>query len=130
MPSKFYLCEANGARILAFGVGISQLGDDYQMELETWDDIPVGEAGDAYFRGIDLTIEHTNGYDIGVTPIVDGVAHPEQRFTGAGTGTSVLQAAIAQRGARIRASARTIARRGDLSIENMQHQFVPLRVVP
>lgn len=127
---RFYLCESAGPRILVYGVGISQVGTDHQMDLETWDAIPMGEAGDAYFRGIDLSIEHANGFDIGITPTVDGVAQSEQRFTGSGTGKSVLQAAIAQRGARISARARTLSRRGDLSIDNMQCQFVPIREVP
>jgi hypothetical protein len=125
-----YLCEKTGARILAAGVGITQLGDDYQVALETWDEIPAGEAGDCFVRGIDVTVVHDNGFHIGVTPVVDGVDETEQIFVGLGQGTSVLQAPIAKRGARIAARVRTVTRTGGLDIANIQAQVVPLREVP
>jgi hypothetical protein len=130
MPGTLYLCEANGARVLAYGSGITQQGTEYQMALETWDAIPMGEAGDCYFRGIDFTVEYTNGFHIGITPVVDGVELPEQIFTGNGTGIQPLQAQVAVRGTRIAMHARTITRTGDIIVANAQAQFVPLREVP
>lgn len=130
MPGVLFLCESSGARVLAYGTGITQQGTDYQMDLQTWDLIPMGEAGDCYFRGIDVTIEYTNGFNIGVTPVVDGVELAEQTFTGSGTGTTVLQAPLTTRGARIAVNIRSVSRAGDLIVHNVQAQYVPLRQVP
>lgn len=125
-----YLCESSGARVLAYGSGVSQLGTEYQMDLETWDEIPAGEAGDCYFRGVNVTIEHDNGFSVGITPVVDGVEQSEQTFTGSGTGITVLQAHIAVRGARVAVHVRTISRAGSLDVQNVEVAYLPLRAHP
>jgi hypothetical protein len=125
-----YLGEADGARILRVGVGISQLGDDYQLDLTTWDLVPAGDVGDCGFRSIDVAILASNSYDIGITPIVDGVEQDEQEFTGSGSGEFQLQAFLALRGARIAARVRTLSRAGDIEIHSVSASFVILRKSP
>lgn len=130
MISKLYLCEASGARLLEFGNGLTQVGTDFQMALETWDEIPAGEVGDCSFRSIDVTVKHENGYNIGITPIVDTVELPEQQFSGSGTNIAQLQAFIAERGARISAKVRTITKTGDVQPQNIAWSGAIIRETP
>lgn len=129
--TTLYLCEAEGARILAFGIGNSQIGDEYQFELETWDWVPSGEVGDNLFRSINVSLKAVGAFVLGVTPIVDGVDLTEQVFSSAGGGEVVCQAVFQSgRGARCAARVRTIDRSGDLEIENVSITYVPIRVFP
>lgn len=125
-----YLAESSGARLLVYGTGITQVGTDYQAELTTWDLVPTGDVGDNAFRTIDVAGFMSNGYSIGITPIVDGVELTEQTFSGAGTGPFTCQAYIAERGTRIAATIRTISRAGTIEIRNVTSSFVPLRTTP
>jgi hypothetical protein len=124
------LCEAVGGRLLQWNSGISQVGTEFQMDVLTQEDIPLGEVGDNLFRSIDVSMKHTGAFVVGITPIIDGVELAEQQFSDAGTGISVCQAFIAQRGARIAARLRTISRSGDIELENISHASVPIRTNP
>lgn len=129
--TTLYLCEHTGARILAFGIGTTQIGDNYQFELETWDLVPSGEVGDNLFRSVNVALRATGAFVLGVTPIVDGADLAEQIFSRAGSGEVVCQAVFQSgRGARCAARVRTIDRSGDLEIENVSVTFVPIRVFP
>lgn len=130
MAGQLYLGEAAGARIIKVGQGIVQVGDDFDLELTTWDLVPAGEVGDCGFRSIDVTIKCTNGYAVLITPIIDGVELTEQLFTGSGAGQFQLQAFVAARGARIAATVRTSGRTGDVEIFSVSCSFVVLRKSP
>jgi hypothetical protein len=125
-----FLCESSGARVFLANQGITQQGTEYQASLSTWDVVPMGEVGDVYFRSIDVSVLVTNGYYIGITPIIDGVAQTEQLFNGSGSGERQLQAFISSRGTRIAATIRTISRAGSVEIHNVSCSFVPIRRVP
>lgn len=125
-----YLGEDVGARILRNGIGISQVGDAYALDVETWDLVPAGEMGDVSFRSIDVSAKITNGYRIGITPIIDGTALPEQVFSGAGTGNVASQAFVGQRGTRIAARVRSLELTGDLELLDISSMFVVLRKAP
>lgn len=127
---QLYLGEANGGRILRVGQGITQVGTAYQLDVTTWERIPVGDVGDVAFRSIDVAIKVTNGYAIGITPIIDGVSRQEQTFSGAGTGEVQLQAFIAERGTRIAARVRTLSRAGEVELHEISFSSVPLRRSP
>lgn len=130
MTSTFYLGEKAGARVLAYGDASTQVGTNFQASLTTWDLIPMGEVGDVLFRSVDVSLIATNGYSIGITPIVDGVSLSEQTFSGSDTGEVEVQAFFATRGTRCAATVRTIVRTGDLFIHNVQISFVPVRRTP
>lgn len=130
MAGTYYLCEAAGARILRVGQGITQVGGTYELDVTTWDQVPAGEVGDVAFRAIDVAIAATNGYNIGITPILDGVAQPEQRFSGAGTGEFQCQAFVAGRGTRVAARVRTLGRSGDVELHSIGASGVVLRKAP
>lgn len=130
MTSTFYLGESAGARVLAYGDTSTQVGDDYQASVTTWDLIPMGEVGDVLFRSIDVTFVATAGYAVGVTPIVDGIAQTEQTFSGADVGQVQVQAFVATRGTRIAATVRTLSRTGDLQNLTIGCSFVPVRRTP
>ena len=74
MASTFFLGERSGGRVLAFGDAATQVGDDFQVDFTTWEQIPAGEVGDCLFRSINVSFSAESGYAIGVTPIVDGIA--------------------------------------------------------
>jgi hypothetical protein len=128
--SVLYLCESNGARILAFGSGISQVGTDYQVDFRTWEAIPSGEMGDNLFRSIDVALNVGGSWSLGITPIVDGVEGTEQLFSGTGAGEVQCEAIIVTRGARIAARVRSISRAGAFEIENVSYDFVSIRAFP
>lgn len=126
-----YFGEANGPRILRYGDGITQIGDGYEMEFETWEIIPAGEMGDCVFRSIGFSFQYTNGYNIGITPIVDGVALPESTFSGSGTSINgKAQAYIKHRGSQLAVRVRTISRTGDILPMNVQVSLQPIRQWP
>jgi hypothetical protein len=130
MASTFYIGEKSGARVLAYGDATTQAVTEFQCRLWTWDLIPQGEVGDCLFRSIDVSLIATSGYNIGITPVVDGASLAEQTFTGADTGEVECQAFFAERGTRCSAIIRTVARTGDLQIHNVQCGFVPIRETP
>jgi len=126
-----YLGESAGARILQFGVGISQIGDNYQASFETWDVLPAGEMGDCIFRSLGVSFAYDNGYAIGITPIVDGIALGEATFTGSGSSVNgQAQYFFAQRGTRLACQVRTLSRNGNLRWYNVQWSGAVLRVWP
>lgn len=136
MSAVLYSGEASGARVFREGSGITNVGQsvgassDYQFDVETWDLAPAGIVGDVVFRSIDAAFTCTNGYAVGITPIVDGVALPEQTFNGAGSGEQECQAFFATRGTRIAARFRTLARQGDLELHDLTCSHWVLRMTP
>lgn len=136
MSAVLYSGEASGARVFRHGTGLTGIGQtlgstsDYQLDLTTWDAVPATEVGDNVFRSVDVTFTCTNGYHVGITPIVDGVAQPEQAFNGAGTGEVQAQAFFYERGARIAARFRTLQRTGDLELHTIAASYVTIRATP
>jgi hypothetical protein len=131
MPgSILYLCEAQGARLFAVGDTIAQVSGSYQLDVTTWDILPAGEMGAVSFRTIDVALNVAGGYSVGITPIIDGVALIEQRFSGPDTGIVKLQAFVAVRGTRIAARVRTLARFGDVELYTIKTAFIVLRADP
>jgi len=110
--------------------GLSQVGDNYAPQLYTWDIAPMGEVGDSSFRTIDVSGKCTNGYNVQITPYIDGVPLTTQSFTGSGTGEFSCQAFIAARGARIAALITLPTRSGDIEVHNVACSFVPIRRIP
>lgn len=136
MTAVTYLGEAGGARVFRYGTGLTNVGQsvgsatDYQFDVTTWDLVPAGIVGDVIFRSIDAAFTCTNGYSIGITPIVDGVALTEQTFNGSGTGEQEAQAFFAKRGTRIAARVRTLSRQGDLELHDLTCSHWILRMTP
>lgn len=130
MPGALFFGEAGGARIIRANTGRSQVGDPHQILVEPWDLVPAGEAGDSSFRSVDVSLKVSSGYELGVVPIVDGVALPEQFFTGVGAGPVLVQAFIEERGARITGRVRTLSLAGDIELMDIGAEFVVLREAP
>jgi len=128
--ATFYLGERGGARVLAYGDALTQVGDDFQASFATWELIPTGEVGDTLFRAIDFSGSATNGYAIGITPVVDGISLTEQTFSGATVGEFQCQAYFAKRGTRCSAIVRTLSRSGNIVPHNVQVSFVSIRRTP
>lgn len=129
--NTLYLGQASGAGVLAVGGGvISQVGTNYQMDFTTWPLTPGGPAGDCLFRVVTAVIEATGGYNLGITPIVDGVSQDEQTFSGGTTGRVECQAFVAVRGASIAARVRTLARVGPVRVQDVTTAHVVLRATP
>lgn len=124
------LCEAAGGRLLQWGTGITQVGTEYQLDVEVWEDVPLGAVGDNLFRSIDVSFKHTGAFVVGITPIIDGADQTEQQFSGSGSGITACQAFVAVRGSRIAARVRTISRSGDIELESIGTSSVPIRATP
>jgi hypothetical protein len=129
-----YFGEDSGARIVRYGVGYTQLDNDYVGEVQTWDLEPAGEVGDVVFRSVDCKVRHTLGYSITVEVYVDGTYLTEELFTSSPpSGTeayALLQVPIAERGSRIRAVMEISDGYGEVEVVNISASGMPLRKVP
>jgi hypothetical protein len=129
--TTLYLCEAIGARIIAFGIGASQIGDDYQFELETWDFIPSRRGGRQ-----PLSLDQRR---VAAHRRLPAGRHADRRRRRPGR-AGVLARRIRRDdlpGARAVAARRPLRganpddrRAGDLEIENVSVTFTPIRVFP
>ena len=138
MASPLYLCEQSGGRIiLVDSATITQVTtastETPALDVETWPVIPAGEMGDCVFRSVDASVRFTNGYAIGVTPIIDGVSLAEQTFSGSGSGRAECQAYIpanSARGNRIACRVRTLSRSGDIEVHDIEASYAVIRETP
>lgn len=128
--STVYLGSSDSGEILEVGTGLTQAGDDYQLDVTTWDLIPAGEVGDVLFRTIDVAFVAEAGYALGITPIVDGVELAEQTFSGSDTGECQAQAFLATRGTRCAARVRTLSLSGAITLHTIKCSHVTLRATP
>lgn len=137
----------DGAHVLRWGIGLTQrttyppdlvIADSDEpvlMDATTHDQFPAGQAGDVIFHSVDVTIRHTSGYSIGVTPIVDGVSLGEQTFSAppavAGSEpVAFCQAFIRQRGTRLGARVRMLASTGRVELVQIEGTGVVIRESP
>lgn len=127
-----YLGEAAGPRILRYGVGFSQVGDGYQLEVKYWDGFPFGETGEGVVRSIITYVRHTNGYQVAVVPVLDGVEDTARSFSGGAPGGGLTEAIakcvvpLFRRCTRLGAIVRTTALLGETEI--IDTTFVPVFV--
>lgn len=128
--------ELAGNRVIRIGAGVSDTtpgGTQPVLALaETHDMYPLDGGGTAVFQQLDVTIKHSAGFKIGVTPIVDGRALSEQVFQGSAPGLNsdgqlTVEAPFRARGARISAIVRSLQAFGSLELGNVQVEFVPVR---
>lgn len=130
-----YLGESAGGRIIRLGgsafTQIKSVGtEDVLLDVQTWDMVPMGAAGDVVFRQIIATVRYTNGFSLKITPYVDGVPLDAQNFSLAGAGTFPCQAYVAARGARLSVRVQQLTRLGDLELVDITAAFLPIRQVP
>lgn len=130
-----FLGEANGGRIICLGgAALTQIttggSADSLLDVETWDLVPRGEAGDCVFRMVIVTVKYTNGFSIRITPKVDDVALASQDFSQQGSGTFPCEAYVVGRGAKLSARVQQLTRTGDLELVNIKAAYLPLREVP
>lgn len=126
-----YLGEATGARVILYGTGLSQIDDTYAATFTTWDMTPAQEVGDVVFRALSLSFSYDNGYNLGITPILDGVSLTESQFNGAGSSVKgQCQVFLGVRGTRLAATVRCISQTGQIHFLNLQATFSPIRQWP
>lgn len=130
-----YFGEAAGARVIRYGQGFAQVGAAYNLEHKTWDFYPSNEDGAVHYRTLVALIRHTNGYQISIQPILDGVALPAQTFSGgppaAGAeGIVPCRAWVLKRGRSISAIVKTLNLLGETEIVDISAAYVPLRPTP
>lgn len=136
MPSQFvFLGESNGGRIIRLaGAALTQIktsgSEDVLLDVETWDLVPMGEAGDCVFRMVIVTVKYSNGFSIEITPKVDDVELDVQAFSQQGAGTFPCEAYVVSRGAKLSVRVRQLARTGDLELVNVKAAYLPMREVP
>lgn len=131
-----YFGEAAGARILRYGSGYSQIGDSYQLDIETLPLRPAGDVGDVVFRTIDVLLRHVLGYDVDIIPIVDGVPQPTQSFNGGAPAGGLqetvvpIQAFVGKRGNAIAARVRSRSLLGETEVVDINASFAVIRLTP
>jgi hypothetical protein len=130
-----FLGESNGGRIIRLaGAPLTQITTggsvDALLDVETWDLVPMGEAGDCVFRMIIVTVKYANGFSIRITPKVDDVALAAQDFSLQGSGTFPCEAYVVSRGAKLSARVQQLTRTGDLELVNIKAAYLPMREVP
>ena len=128
-----YLGEAAGGRLLRYGSGYTQIGGPYQLVVATWPHRPMGDAGDAVFRRVTLLLRHTLGYNVRVTPIVDGKRLVASTFSGGppagGAAEETVQCpcAVFRRGSAVAAEVETLSLLGETEIVDVQVSLIPIR---
>ena len=125
-----YFCEAAGNRIFQYGLGVTQLGALYQPYINTWDLTPAEETGVCIFRAITAQLYATNGYRVGITPVIDDQPLPQQVFEGVGTGDVALNMPFSARGKRISMQMLFLTVPGNIQVRTAKAVFVPLRTWP
>lgn len=133
-----YIGESAGARVIEMGTGrtdaTSASTTGVLLDLETHEMFPAGASGDVVFRGVAVTVRHDSGFQIGVTPYVDGSALAEQTFSypapSSGEMTETVQAFIAARGAGVRVRVRQTAATGMVEIKDVASEHAVLRAAP
>jgi hypothetical protein len=131
-----YVGEAAGARILRYGIGVTQVGDAYALDVQTWDIRPAGDVGDAVFRTIDILLRHKAGYSIQVTPVVDGVPLQPQNFGGGAPLATepeevrAIQAYVGRRGNSLAVRIRTLSLLGETEIVDVSWSGAVVRETP
>lgn len=130
-----YAGESDGGRIIKFGgsalTQITTAGTtSVLLSGTTLDWEPTGPAGDNVFRAVVLSITYTNGYSVRVTPSVDGTALAAQDFSGSGAGKRDLKAFVSERGSRISVVWEQLTRTGDLTVQDIQVAYIPIRQFP
>ena len=86
-----YLGESGRGRILRYGIGYAQVGDAYNLKVRTWDQRPAGPIGLAVMRTCVAVIRHKAGYDVQLTPVVDGLPMSAKRFSGGAPDAAKLE---------------------------------------
>jgi hypothetical protein len=80
-----YIGELTGARAIQVGLGTSDATSastqDVLFDVTTHEMAPAGSSGDLVLRAIAVTLKHTAGYSIGITPYIDGSPLEEQFFS-------------------------------------------------
>lgn len=131
--------EAAGARVIQIGLGTADVtASSTQAVLldATTHDIYAGGPGAAVeYAGLVVTIRHTAGYHVGVTPIVDGVSLTEQTFSASAPamntdGVAVVRAPFRQRGVRCAARVRQTAADGQIELVDIAEQHYVIRQTP
>ena len=129
-----YFGETAGGRVIRYGVGVTQVGDGYQLEVRSWDVRPAGESGRVVFRKITGLLRHTAGYDIEVTPVLDGRPLPSNRFNGGPPPAGLLEAVIGFEvpvfgpGNRLDAILESVTlAAGELELVDLQVVYAPVR---
>lgn len=131
-----FVGELSGARVIQVGVGVSDATSDSTtavlFDALTQDIFPGDGGASVLFEGVFVTLRHTNGYSIGVTPIIDGVDDAEQTFSAfsapAGAdGVQTVKAFFRVRGERCACRVRQIAATDVVELVDIALLYVPIR---
>lgn len=131
-----YVGESARGRLIRYGIGFSQIGDGYNLEVRYWDSPVMGDVGDFVCRQVTALIRHTGGYAVQVIPVLDGLELPAQSFSGgapAGGKTedvAVCAARVFRRARSVGAIVKTTSLLGETEIVDCQFSYVPLRPTP
>jgi len=135
---SLYVGELAGARVIQVGIGVSDVTASGTVpvlfDATTQNTFPGDGGASVLFHGLKVTIRHNNGFNIGVTPLVDGQPGREQTFSvqsaSAGTdGVFTVYAPFRQRGERCAARVRQLAATDVVELVDVALEYVALRSV-
>jgi hypothetical protein len=128
--------ELSGSRVIQIGVGTSDCtASDMTpvlFDATTQDLFPADGGASVMFTQLNVTIRHSNGFTLGVTPLVDGRADPEQTFMFSGApagvdGIETVKAPFRLRGERVACRVRQLAATDVVELVDIAVTFVPIR---
>ena len=131
-----YFGEAAGPRIIRSGVGFAQVGDPYRLDVRTWDAEPAGPVGDVVFRSIEITLRHRLGFEITVTPYLNGLALAAKVFsapppTGLEDQLVTVPVYVGRRGTALAVRVQShLPPLGELELVNAGHTHAIVRTTP
>lgn len=133
-----FVGELSGARVIQVGVGVNDATAagtaSVLFDALTQDAFPGDGGASIMFTGIFVTIRHTNGFSVGVTPIIDGVSDAEQTFMSASApvgsdGLQTVKAFFRVRGERCAARVRQVASSDVVELVDIALTYVPIRAI-
>lgn len=135
MTQFIYAGEADGGRVVRLGAPVltkitSAGTDPVLFRLQSWDFYPAGPSGICLFRLFSVRLIASAGYDVRVTPYVDGEALDPQDFSSSDVGESLLQAWFAARGTYCSVVVEQLQRLGEFELVDVQVGFRALRAQP
>lgn len=131
--------ESAGARVVQIGLGTADVtasaSTPVLLDSLTHDLYAAGPGASIEYAGVLVTLRHTAGYHVGVTPIVDGLALSEQTFQAVAPGPGAdgvvaIRAPFRQRGVRCAVRVRQTAADGLIELVDVAAQYYVIRQTP
>lgn len=130
-----YAGAADSGRIIRLGAPvltkITSAGSSAVLfHLKSWELYPAGPGGVVVFRMFVVRFRVTAGYNVRITPFVDGVALDAQDFSASGAAEVAIPVYFVARGAYCACQVEQLERLGDFELIDIEAGYKIIRASP